>query len=222
MLKGHVFSRQIFGNPIFALFIDIFLGGKCGVAGNYKEKMQVSYSGNTLTVSSGCVCIRGRFLEEDTNTQIAAGTDNSYCSLVIEVDLSKTNTDTEFKQATYKIIKGASSYPTLTKNDIVANNTGIYQYELARFRTSASGITEFQDRRTYLDFDSIYSEIEQKFNALSDEKQTEAEELLNQLRDELAEVQDGSAFVLKSKINIVKELPTEGLVNGDIYFKYFE
>ena len=27
MLKGHVFSKQLFGNPIFALFINKFLNG---------------------------------------------------------------------------------------------------------------------------------------------------------------------------------------------------
>lgn len=43
MLKGHVFSKQIFRNPIFALWIDTLLGGRCGI-GPYKDKMQLTTS----------------------------------------------------------------------------------------------------------------------------------------------------------------------------------
>lgn len=186
MLKGHVFSKQIFENPIFALWIDTLLDGKCGV-GPYKNQMKITKSGNTLTVASGTVCIRGRFVEEDTSTPITAGTDNAYCILVIEVNLDKENTESQLNQVSYKIVKGSSSYPALTQADIVKNNAGIYQYELARFRTSSSGITDFQDRRTFLDFNSIYTQI-----------QTEYRAILEELEEELANVKDGSAYKLKS------------------------
>lgn len=160
MLKGHVFAKQLFGNPIFALFINTFLDGNNGISNNYKNGMAVTYSGNTVTVDSGAVCIQGRFLEEDTSTTLSAGTDTAYCKLVIEIDLDKQNTETDFLQGVYKIVKSASGYPTLTQTNIVKNNTGVYQYELARFKTSTSGISEFSDRRTFLDFDSIYTVIE--------------------------------------------------------------
>lgn len=187
MLKGHVFYKQIFGNPIFALFINTFLNGKNGVSNNYKNGMKVTYSGSTVTVSSGAVCIQGRFLEEDTSTQVAAGTDNSYCKLVIEINLDLENTESEFNQASYKIVKSSSGYPSLTQSNIVKNNAGIYQYELARFRTSSSGITNFQDMRTFLDFDSIYDAI-----------QNEYQSVLQELQDELSNVKDGSAYFLKA------------------------
>lgn len=185
MLKGHVFSKQIFENPIFALWIDTLLDGKCGI-GPYKNQMKITKSGNTLTVASGTVCIRGRFIEEDTSTPIAAGTDNAYCILAIEVNLDKENTESQLNQVSYKIVKGSSSYPALTQTDIVKNNAGIYQYELARFRTGSSGITDFQDKRTFLDFNSIYTQI-----------QTEYRAILEELEEELANVKDGSAYKLK-------------------------
>ena len=50
MLKGHVFSKQIFGNPMFALFINTFLNGRNGVSNNYKNGMQVTYSGSNLSI----------------------------------------------------------------------------------------------------------------------------------------------------------------------------
>lgn len=181
MLKGHVFSKQIFGNPIFALFINTFLNGKNGVSNNYKNNMAISYSGSNVTVASGAVCIQGRFLEEDTSTTISAGTTSGYCKLVVEIDLDKQNTENALNQASYKILRGSSSYPSLTQSNIVKNVSGVYQYELARFRTSTSGISSFQDMRTFLDFDSIYDEIEQK----------------------IADIEDGSAFVPQSKFAIV-------------------
>lgn len=166
MLKGHVFSRQLFGNPIFALFINTFLNGANGISNNYKNGMAVSYSGSNVTIQSGAVCIQGRFLEEDTASTISAGTDSAYCKLVIEIDLDKQNTAVDFQQGAYKIIKSANSYPTLTQTNIVKNVSGIYQYELARFKTSSNGISDFQDMRTFLDFDSIYDEIEEHIEEL--------------------------------------------------------
>lgn len=197
MLKGHVFSKQLFGNPIFALFINTFLNGVNGVSNNYKNGMAVSYSGSTVTINSGAVCIQGRFLEEDTSSSVSAGTDSAYCKLVIEIDLDKENTDSEFTQGYYKIVKSTSSYPNLTQTNIVKNVSGIYQYELARFRTSSSGITEFQDMRTFLDFTSIYNQITQEYQAV-----------LAQLEAELASVEDESNVLLK----------TGGTASGDFTF----
>lgn len=212
MLKGHVFKEQVFGNQIFALFINTFLNGQNGVSNNYKNGMQVTYSGSNITVQSGAVCIQGRFLEEDTSTSISAGTDTSYCKLVIEIDLDKQNTEQQLLQATYKIVKSSSSYPNLTQNDIVKNNAGIYQYELARFKTSSSGISEFQDMRTFLDFESVYNTIK-----------TEFESVLEELEQELAGVEDGSAFVLKSSILSGTEEPSDSLgSDGDIYLQFIE
>ena len=203
MLKGHVFSEQIFGNQIFALFINTFLHGRNGVSNNYKEGMAVfKYN----------VYIQGRFLEEDSGRDIVADTDSQYCSLVLEINLDVVNTADSFLQADYKIIKNASNYPTLTQNNIVKNNAGTYQYELARFRTSANGITDFQDRRTFLDFDTIYDFIEQEWNVK-----------LSELEDELAAVEDGSAYFLNSRLKIFHNQAddSEGK-EGDIGLVYFD
>lgn len=197
MLKGHVFSKQLFGNPIFALLINTFLNGANGVSNNYKNGMAVSYSGSIVTVNSGAVCIQGRFLEEDTSTPVSAGTDSAYCKLVIEIDLDKENTDSEFTQGYYKIVKSTSGYPNLTQTNIVKNVSGVYQYELARFRTSSSGITEFQDMRTFLDFTSIYNQITQEYRAV-----------LAQLETELEGVESQSNVLLK----------TGGTASGDFTF----
>lgn len=162
MLKGHVFKKQVFGNQIFALFVNTFLNGQNGVSNNYKNKMAITHSTNSISVDSGVACVQGRFLEEDSGYTIATGTDNAFCKLVIEVDLDKENTDEQFVQGTYKIVKSTSSYPELTQNDIIKNNSGVYQYELARFRTGSNGISDFQDTRTFLEmniFENVFEKI---------------------------------------------------------------
>lgn len=205
MLKGHVFSKQLFGNPIFALFINTFLNGANGVSNNFKNGMAVTYNGSNVSIDSGAVCIQGRFLEEDSLTTLSAGTNSAYCKLVIEIDLDKQNTESEFNQASYKIITSTSAYPNLTQTNIVKNNSGVYQYELARFRTGTNGIIEFQDMRTFLDFDSIYNAIE-----------TEYETLLNQLKSELESVEDGSAFLLKNNIVMLRGfIDVTGQIGGN-------
>lgn len=204
MLKGHVFKEQVFGNQIFALFINTFLNGQNGVSNNYKNGMVVTYSGHSVTVDSGAVCIQGRFLEEDTSTEVDVGTDNNYCKLVIEIDLDRQNTEEQLAQAFYKILKNSSGYPVLTQSDIVKDNAGVYQYELARFKTSENGISDFQDMRTFLDFNSIYEQIK-----------TQWQLLINELEEEIDNVKDGSAYVLKSDLTEKVEL----INNEDVIIK---
>lgn len=212
MLKGHVFKEQIFGNQIFALFINTFLNGQNGVSKNYKNGMQVTYTQNNITIQNGTVCVQGRFLEEDSSTSILVGTETAYCKLVIEIDLDKQNTEQKLLQATYKIVKGNNGYPELTQTDIVNTNRGIYQFELARFKTSSAGISDFEDKRTFLDFQSIYKAIREEFRGV-----------LGQLENELAQVKDGSAYVLKSSILEGTEEPADSIGNdGDIYLQYIE
>lgn len=169
MLKGQVFKEQIFENQIFAVFINTFLDGKDGIINGYKNSMAVTAGSNSVTVQSGAICIQGRFLEEDIGSTIATGTDTAFCSLVVEIDLDKVNTETDFAQGYYKVLKSTSNYPVLTKNDIVNTNSGVYQYELARFKTSLNGISDFVDLRSYIDYESLYKEIQSKLDQVEDE-----------------------------------------------------
>ena len=181
MLKGEVFGRQLFENQIFALFINTFLNGNNGVC-DYLNGMAVTYSGNNVTIDSGAVCIQGRFLEEDTSTTLDAGNSNLFCKLVIEIDLDKINTEDSFNQGYYKVVTDSTGYPELTQTNIVGTNSGIYQYELARFKTSISGITDFQDMRTSLSIPTIYDDIRQM------------------VQDAIDSIEDRSAFILKTNM----------------------
>ena len=189
MLKGHVFSNQTFSNNIFALFMNTFLAGQNGIINGYKNSMNVTYSGSSVTVASGALCVQGRFLEEDSSRTIDAGTNTLYCKLVLTINLTRENTSSTFNQGYYEILTSASGYPNLTQNNIVNTGTGVYQYELARFRTGLSGITDFVDKRTFLDFNSIYEELEQQSTLAT---KSEVEELDTTLRGIIATKADTS------------------------------
>lgn len=212
MLKGYVFKEQVFPVQIFAFFIDTFLRIDGGIGKKYGNEMKMTYNGSKITVQDGIVCIKGRFLGEDSFTTLEAGVDNMFCKLVIEIDLDKENTEEALNQVNYKIIKSNNNFPELTQTDITVQNSGIYQFELARFKTNTSGIIEFEDKRKFLDIDSIYAEMRKDFNLL-----------LNKFEIELANVKDGSAYMLKSMILSGTEEPTnEQGNNGDLYIQYLE
>ena len=96
--------------------------------------------------------------------------------------MSKDNTDTNFTQGQFRILTGQSSYPALTQQKLT-ENTGIYQYEFARFRALSTGITDFVDNRTFLDYNSIFEYIE----------------------NQIEMIEDNSLYVTKNDFNPVKE-----------------
>ena len=192
MLKGHVFNLQTFTSEAFALFIDKFLNGRCGVA----KGCELSNTSNSATVGEGYFVVKGRFLQIISGETISNITANGYYSLVCEIDLSKTNTADALNQATIKIISSTSTYPTLTQQDITGSGK-VYQYEFARFKVESGSITNFTDKRTFVDFTTIYDVI-----------QNEAQGVLDDIEQALQNVLDGSAYLLKSG----------GVSNGDFTF----
>lgn len=189
MLKGHVFNLQTFTSEAFALFIDKFLNGRSGVA----TGCELSNTSNSATIGEGYFVVRGRFLQIISGETVSSITANGYYSLICEIDLSKTNTADTLNQATIKTIYNTSAYPSLTQQDITANGT-IYQYEFARFKVENGSITDFTDRRTYLNFETLYDLFEQ----------------------ELANLENQSNVLLKSGGTINGDLEVTGTITGNI------
>lgn len=169
MLKGDVFKNQIFENHVFALFINLFMNSADGVARTYKNAMNITYSGHNVTIDKGACIVQGRLLEEDSSTIVDAGIETMFCKLVVEVDLDKTNTSSVFNQGYYNVVKSANGWPNLTQQDIAGQNSGKYQYELARFKISDGVVTEFQDKRTYIEDLLQYGEIENLDSRLTEQ-----------------------------------------------------
>ena len=218
MLKWDVFAEQLFENQIFALFINTFLDGHNGVANGYKDSMAMTYSGKKITIKEGAVCIQGRFMHNDADEEVSVDETSKFHKLIIEIDLSKENTPSTLEQAYFKIITGNSNYPSLTQTDIVNNVTGVYQYELARFKTNASGnITDFADKREFLDFASIYTAIENTLAAMESSFEGDAQALITNLQAEIAGVEDSSEFIMKSTIKTLTKSVTPTSSGGKYY-----
>lgn len=219
MLRGHVFSEQVFGVDIFALFINQFLGGNNGIIQSYKNAMEMTNTSNSITIKNGAVVIQGRYLEEHTETIINyAKTDSLYCSLVIEIDLGKTNTRTSLEQAQYKILEGENDYPTLIQNDIINQIGNIYQFELARFQNGATGIINFTDRRNYLSFDSVYSGIIQD-NLESDSSTSALSAKQGKVLNDMIGI-EANRITLKDNIKIEYGTLTDVTVPASSYTAY--
>ena len=166
MLKGDVFKNQIFENHVFALFINLFMNNANGIVRSYKNAMNITYSGHNVTINKGACIVQGRLLEEDSSTTIDAGIETMFCKLVVEVDLDKVNTSSVFNQGYYNIVKDGNSYPTLTQQDIVGQNSGKYQYELARFKISDGVVADFEDKRTYIEDLLQYGQVDELSRSL--------------------------------------------------------
>lgn len=163
-LRGHVFSQQLFSSDCFALFIDTFLGGECGVI----KGLDMTHDTSSITVDTGYFCVQGRFLEEESGITFNVDTteDTTYHILAVEIDLSKTNTKTLFAQGYYKTVSSTEGWPELIQNNI---GEGIYQFALCRYTTDSNGVSNFRDLREYLDFDSIYTDVRTQIgNAIED------------------------------------------------------
>lgn len=216
MIKGYVFSNQLASNDVDAMVFRKMLDYNDGILNG----MTLSNTSTTITIGAGNIMVAGRPIGVIGSETVTAGTDTAFCKLVVEIDLSQTATVSTFEQASFKIIKSTTAYPEVTQEDM-DNGGQVYQVALAQFRTTNNGITDFVDIRPMLDFNAIYTQI-----------RTEVGALIEELREELQEVREGSAYVLtttyeadkatfQKKITTGTSAPTGGS-NGDIYIQYFE
>ena len=161
MLKGENYNNQLYESFASRFAINTMINGECGIIDNYGDKMAVTYNGNAITISSGFAVIKGGLIIETTyETLNVALENNMYHRLVLEVDLSQTNTREQFNQGKFKILSESGSYPSITQDDIsLTPNSGIYQMELAKFQTTNSSIINFQDTRKTLSYNSLIQEL---------------------------------------------------------------
>lgn len=185
MIKGFRFTNQLANAEVDARIHQEFLNKNDGIF----YGMELSYTSNSITVAEGLCEIAGRPVAVIDSETVSAGTDNLYCLLILEIDLSKDSTKDVFNQASFKLLTSSTSYPSVTQQDINMYNgsNNLYQLEFARFKSGTNGITEFKDTRKFLNFDGIYSQIK-----------AECQTIINQIKQELASVEDGSSYLLKS------------------------
>lgn len=126
------------------------------------------------------------------------------------MDLSKETTKDVFNQVAFRVLTSSTAYPTVTQQDINKYNgtDKLYQLEFARFKTGTNGITEFKDTRKFLTFNGIYGAMGKEYR-----------ELLKELKQELVNVENGSAYML-NKVDVANiTLKGNGSVRMYIQFK---
>lgn len=202
MIKGFRFTNQLANAEVDARIHQEFLNKNDGIF----YGMGLSYTNNSITVLEGLCEIAGRPVAVIDSETVNAGTDNLYCLLILEIDLSKDSTKDVFNQASFKLLTSSTSYPTVTQQDINMYNgsNNLYQLEFARFKSGTSGITEFKDTRKFLSFSGIYAQIKADCDAI-----------INQIKQELENVEDGSSYLLKSGGKIDGDLEVSNSIKCD-------
>lgn len=202
MIKGFRFTNQLANAEVDARIHQEFLNKNDGIF----YGMELSHTNTSITVSEGLCEIAGRPIAVIDSETVISGTENLYCLLILEIDLSKDSTKDVFNQVSFKLLTSSTSYPSVTQQDINMYNgsNNLYQLEFARFKSGTSGITEFKDTRKFLNFSGIYAQIKADCN-----------DIINQIKQELENVEDGSSYLLKSGGKIDGNLEVSNSIKCD-------
>lgn len=160
MLAGYTYDSQLFTSEAFRKFQNEFIDGNCGVL----DGMSVTTTNTTATIADGWAIIKGGLLREQGGTTLSL-TNNGYYIVALQIDLSQTNTETDFNQGSFVVLRGTNDYPTLIQQDLTAGGT-IYQMGLAKFQKTDNGISNFEDIRPNLNWTSLYTEYAQELQSL--------------------------------------------------------
>ena len=202
MIKGFRFTNQLANAEVDARIHQEFLNKNDGIF----YGMELSHANTSITVSEGLCEIAGRPVAVIDSETVTVGTDNLYCLLILEIDLSKDSTKDVFNQVSFKLLTSSTSYPAVTQQDINIYNgsNNLYQLEFARFKSGTSGITELKDTRKFLSFSGIYAQIK-----------ADCDTIINQIKQELENVEDGSSYLLKSGGKIDGDLEVSNNIKCD-------
>lgn len=109
-----------------------------------------------------------------------------YCVVVYEIDLSQTNTPSEFNQGHFKTLTNTMAYPDITKEDLENGGT-IYQFPFCQYVKNTSGISQFVDARAIFNIEEVWKAIaEQNLNY-----KEEFEAFFAEQKKEIDEIKEG-------------------------------
>ena len=166
MIRGITFADQLTTSDDFAHLQNKWFNGVSGIT----KGCTVTADADNVYVGAGYFLISGRLVRIVGTETIASEVVelNKYCSVVFEIDLSKTNSSTVFTQGYFKILSDTTDYPSLTQEDLDNGGT-VYQMEFARYIKTTTAITEFKSRVVPLNVSEVWAQIENEFNGkLSD------------------------------------------------------
>lgn len=189
MQVGITFDKQLLTSRQHAHFQRLFLHSTDGIT----KGCEVSQSGNNVYVQKGFFVISGRFVEvtgvETIETPpVTSGT--LYCKVVYEVDLSKTNTESNFTQGQFKTLTNAAGYPSITQEDLDDNGT-IYQMPFCQYTKTTEAVGSFRDIRPIFDIASVWAAIsgnnatyKEEFDQYFSDQSAAIEQMIADLQDQ--------------------------------------
>ncbi len=189
MVNGITFSEQLITSANFAHFMYIFLNHANGIT----KGCDISYEDGNVYIQKGYFMEYGRMVqivgtEELASPDVVSG--QLYCTVVFEIDLSKTNTVEEFKQGYFRTLSSAEGYPELIQEDL--DNGGlIYQMPWCQYIKTIEGIGEFRDIREILDMESVWSAVanqnakyKAEFDGYFESQKQVVEEMIQELEEQ--------------------------------------
>ena len=147
MIRGITFASQRTFSADFAHFQNVLLG-----ASGITKGCAITENSGEITVSEGYFFVCGREVAIVDSEPIIVpdrlGTD-LFCTVVFEINLSKSNTLTSFNQGYFKTLTSEEAYLEPTQQDLDAGGT-LYQMPFATYRLTATGVADFVDTRPLL------------------------------------------------------------------------
>lgn len=134
MIRGITFDNQMFYSADFAHFLNFFLDGSVGTT----KGCSITHDGTKVTIGKGYFIAQGRLMNVEVEEVVEQGFASGYNRIVYEIDLSKENTISEFKQGVIKVLNTEE----LVQEDLDAGGT-IYQLPICHFQWSGTAISNF-------------------------------------------------------------------------------
>lgn len=150
MIKGITFDEQTVKAENMAHFMRTFSGDANGIT----RGCDITSDADNMYIAEGYMLLMGREIQVIGTHTVPLNkvtTGEQYCRVVYEIDLSKSNTDDVFNQGAIKTLTSSTGYPNLTQQDLEDNPTGIYQYLLAQYHSTTSGIDSFTAKTETVD-----------------------------------------------------------------------
>lgn len=163
MIRGITFASQRTFSADFAHFQNVLLG-----ASGITKGCAITEDSGEITVSEGYFFVCGREVaivgSEPIIVPDRLGTD-LYCTVVFEVNLSKTNTLVSFNQGYFKTLTNEADYPTPIQEDMDNGGT-LYQMPFATYKLTATGVADFTDKRPLLSTQAAWEQMNETTSKL--------------------------------------------------------
>lgn len=140
-VRGITFSKQNVSSNDDSHVYKVLLGGRKGRT----KGCEMTYNVDDIYISKGYFFASNRLIEISSLETVATPivtTGTLYCRLVFEIDMTKTNTNTEFNQGYFKVLSSETDYPAITQEDL-EDGGNVYQLPFALFTKTIDGIGSF-------------------------------------------------------------------------------